>query len=211
MSKALSAILVLIPVLAWADQPRGRYEFVSDNGRFVVVSTHGSVRRVPMFENGRFKEIAKIRGGADATWGLFDAHQAEPLEDLPGLEITWSPVYSFKGDFSSRTMFVGDDGETVIVVDDFSEREPSEDLEVLHFFNEGRLTRVYTLGELFDDIGRVRPTASHFLWISSRSLRYEDDLLHLVTTECRRLEFDGRKGETVSDRLVFDDAGDCMH
>jgi hypothetical protein len=73
---------------------------------------------------------------------------------------------------------------------------------IAHFFGEGRLRRAYTLGELLDDVDRVRLTASHFLWLSSRSLRFEGELLRLVTTECQRLEFNVRTGEFSNESLV---------
>jgi hypothetical protein len=211
MHKALIAILVLIPTLASADKPRRTGLFVSDNGRFVLLLTQGLNRRVPMFENGRFKEIAKVWGGEHETWGMFDARQAEPLDGsgVEGLDVTWSPLYTFRGNFSTRTMFVGDDGITVVVVDDYSEREPSEDLEVLHFFSAGRLTKAYTLRELLFDTESVKWTASHFYWLWSRSLRHEDGFLHLVTTDCRQLQFDVSTGEISNHSFVAGADGSC--
>jgi hypothetical protein len=189
-------------MLAWADKPRQQHVFLSDNGRFVLLLTHGSTRRVPMFENGQFSEYAKVWNGEGETWGVFDALDAEPFDDSSGFEVTWSPLYTFKGDFSSRTMFVGNDGRSVTVVDDYSVREPAEDLEVLHFLDEGWVTKVYTLGQLLDDTDNARWTASHFYWLLSRSLRYEEERLQVVTTECRKLEFDVRTGEISNESLA---------
>ena len=194
--RALPAIIFLVSLFAWADQPRRQYEFLSDNGRFVLISIHGSFRRVPLFEDRRFQRYVEVGSGEDETWGVFDAHRAEHVEDLhPGSMIAWNPIYTLRGNFASRSVFVGEDGNTVTVVDDFSERDPVGTLEVLHFFDEGRLTRAYTLGELLEDVRSIRPTVSHFLWLSD--LRYAEPLLRLETTEGRQLEFDVGTGEIL--------------
>ena len=206
MSRILAAIFAMISLLTWADQPRHRSAFVSENGRFVLLSIHGASNRLPSFEKGRFKEYVRMGTGEEEIWGVFDGNQAEVLEDLPGFAITFEPLYSLRGTFGPRTVFVSNDGKALTVVDDYSARAPSEALEVLHFYYEGRLKRAYSLSELLDDIRNITPTASHFFWLRRQSLRFDDKLLHLKTTECRRLSFEARTGEILTESRVDDDA-----
>jgi len=196
---ALFAGLLLTSVPARGDQPRRHIHFMSENGRFVLLNVHRSIERVPIFQENRFMGVMDQNREED-LWALFDARSAKPLEsgsDAQVLKASYTPVYELRGDFHAKTALVSDNGNIIVVIDDFSEQEPRPDLEVLHFYNAGKLVAAYTLDDLLMDIEGVRYTASHFLWFFRDSLQFDQKILYLTTTECVPVTFSTSSGDFV--------------
>ena len=196
------ASLLVLSVPAWGDNPRGQIHFVSENGRFVLLNMHHSIERVPIFSEGRFAGIMSNKREED-LWGLFDAQSAKllgPYNEEEALKAGRNAVYKLRGDFSAKTAFISDDGNIVVVVDDFREREPKPKLEVLDFYRDGELIAAYTLDDLLMNIESVRYSSSHFGWFLSRSLRFDQDSLFLTTNECVPVTFSTMTGALVSTR-----------
>jgi len=173
LTTALFAGLLLTSVPARSDQPRRNIHFISENGRFVLLNVHRSIERVPIFQDNRFTGVMD-RNREEDLWALFDARSAKPLEsgnDAQVLKASYSPVYELRGDFRAKTALISDDGSIIVVMDDFSVQEPKTDLEVLHFYNAGKLVAAYTLDDLLISIEGVSYTASHFLWFFPGSLK----------------------------------------
>jgi hypothetical protein len=192
--------LLLPSVAARGDEPRHHIHFTSENGRFVLLNVHRSIERVPIFEENRFMGVMDRKREED-IWGLFDAQSAKALgsdREAQVLKASHTPVYKLRGEFRTKTALVSDDGNLVVVIDDFSEQEPRPDLEVLHFYNAGKLVAAYTLDDLLINIEGVRYTASHFVWFFSRSLRFDQGTLFLTTTECVPVTFSTTDGAFVS-------------
>lgn len=181
---------------AMADQPRYSIVFLSENGRYVLLNVHLAFERVPIFENGRYVGVMKNKR-EEPNWGLFDAQAAQALDpsnDLETLMAGSAPLYLLRGDFSSKTALISDDGSSIVVIDDFSEALPQADLEVLHFYDAGRLVATYRLGELLESVENVQRTSSHFLWYHRDSLSFDGETLLLTTTECVPLDFAASTG-----------------
>lgn len=119
------------------------------------------------------------------TWSLVDKN-------------TGAARYTIIGVLSPRTLFVSDDGRSVLVVDDFSERRPAKDLDVLLFYRDGKLIRSVRMGELIQDLSNISSSVSHFQWFfdgPSHSIR--DGRLRLETFELVSYEFDIATGQTL--------------
>ncbi|UCH48762.1 MAG: hypothetical protein JSU95_02875 [Betaproteobacteria bacterium] len=192
----LVAGALLSGLSAMADNPRHNVVFISENGRYVLLNVHLAIERVPIFENGRYVGVMRSKR-QEPDWGLFDAQAAkalDPSNDLETLMAGSAPFYMLRGDFASKTALVSDDGTSIVVIDDFSEALPDTDLEVLHFYDAGRLVATYRLGELLGSVENVQYTSSHFLWFLSDSLSFDGETLLLTTTECVPLEFAASRG-----------------
>ncbi len=197
---AIPASLSFFSLPAWGDNPRRQIHFVSENGRFVLLNVNRSLERVPIFRDDRFAGIIRNKREED-LWGLFDARSAKllgPHNEKEALKAGYSAVYTLRGDFETRSAFVSDDGNIVVVIDDFSEREPKAHLEVLHFYRAGELVAAYTLDDLLMNAKSVSYTSSHFGWFLQGSLRFDQDSLFLVTTECVPVTFSTMTGAFVS-------------
>ena len=106
--------------------------------------------------------------------------------------------YQVVGEFASRTVLVSDDGVHLVVVDDFSERRPERDLDVLLFYRGGSLIKKYSLGDLLRDVSNIESSASHFQWFFKPSaLSVIDSRVKLETFELIDYEFDARTGDML--------------
>ena len=106
--------------------------------------------------------------------------------------------YQVVGEFASRTVLVSDDGINLVVVDDFSERRPGHDLDVLVFYRNGSIVKKYLLGDLLRDVTNIERSVSHFQWFFiSSALSLSDARLKLKTFELIDYEFDASTGELL--------------
>lgn len=147
--------------------------------------------------NGRY-ELRYVSGqSAQQKWSLRD-------------KVTKDVRYHITAQLSSMTVLVSDDGITLVAVDDYSEREPSTDLEVLLFYREGKLVKKYLLGELLDDVSNISSSVSHFQWLFGREpLSISDSRLNLTTFELVHYAFNTEKGHVLKkeqDSALSDDA-----
>lgn len=105
--------------------------------------------------------------------------------------------YKITGDFSAMTVLVSDDGESLVTIDDYSERERAKNLDVLSFYRAGKLLKTYTLGELLNDIGNIESSVSHFTWFFGiPSLKKEK--LNFKTYELVDYTFDMETGSLIN-------------
>jgi hypothetical protein len=105
-------------------------------------------------------------------------------------------LYSIKDEhFTSMTMWISNDGQQVVVVDDFSETRNLGQMQVLWFFYQGQFKKSYQLQELLTDTCNV----SHFVWHTRwclDDLGFSSDELafRLSTYEFYDFEFDTMTG-----------------
>jgi len=203
---AAATALLGVAILAMGAQAladsgrRHRIQFTSANERFVLLNVHHSITRDPVFEDGRFVGIMN-RTLEEDLWGLFDASSAtllNPDERRERLATARQPLYQLRGDFEDKTALISDDGAAVIVIDDYSPWKLSPEREVLTFFRTGKRLQAYTLGELLRSMDSVHPTISHYLWYFTDTLRLQEGVLALTTTECAALRFSTLTGEMLS-------------
>ena len=147
--------------------------------------------------NGKF-ELRHTSGQfARQKWSLID-------------KATGSARYEITAELAPMTVLVGDDGSSVVAVDDYSEREPAKDLDVLLFYRDGKLVKSHALGELLADTTNVSQSASHFTWLTrGLTLSVSDSKLSLKTHELVHYTFDANTGDVLTkerDPALTDDA-----
>ncbi len=96
-----------------------------------------------------------------------------------------------------RWLFVADDGGAIAVAyNGMNLVPPNSDLqlEVLHFYNHGKLVRSIKLADLYIDKSQLMRTVSHFAWVLSIHINRANQLVvELVSGQ--RLAFDMSSGE----------------
>lgn len=119
------------------------------------------------------------------------------------------PLYSITGTFSSCTALVSDDGQSVVVFDDYSEQEPASNLTVLSFYNVGRLVKQYSLGELLRYSDNICASAGHWQWLQGYDERqqcyveptslasFSSNTLSFTTLELTSYRFDITNGSIL--------------
>jgi hypothetical protein len=118
--------------------------------------------------------------------------------------------YQVTGEFASRTLLLSDDGVNIVVVDDFSERRPGRDLDVLAFYRDGVQIKKYSLGDLLRDTSNIESSVSHFRWFfHPEALSVRDSRMKLKTFELINYEFDIRTGDVLkkeTDSVLTEDS-----
>lgn len=107
--------------------------------------------------------------------------------------------YNLEGELGPQTVLLSNDGSSLVVVDDYSERVPTPDLVVLLFYSNGKLSKRYTLGELLEDPTNITESVSHFSWFfgGGRALDTSNGRLRLTTYELVRYEFELATGDQL--------------
>jgi hypothetical protein len=116
--------------------------------------------------------------------------------------------------FSSMSLVIGDDGQSVVAVndyaEDFGEQEVRKNPEVLFFFREGKLTKTYKLWQLANP-KFLTVSVSHFMWAEygEGAFGIKDGRLSVTTLDLNEYLFDPASGELIfkkTDQLLSDSA-----
>lgn len=95
-----------------------------------------------------------------------------------------------------RWLFPSDDVESVVVGYEgmnLVQADVALSEQVLHFYNRGRLVRTITMGQLYRRTSQLRPTVSHFAWVSTIGFNRSNQLVvELVNGE--KVAFASRTG-----------------
>jgi len=157
-------LLTLIALLTFksvlADQPRLRYSFKSANGYFELkpsdtIFSDNKVYKDSIY-NPKTKEyyISTYTYPDKYYWGLYDLRTSKKL-------------YTIKNDslfIETKTARISENGENVIIVDDYSGGFGVPNFEVVHFYEKNKLIKTLTLGELLDNMCSVSYSTSHMRW-----------------------------------------------
>lgn len=98
-----------------------------------------------------------------------------------------------------RWLFVADDGQSLAVAYDGMNLVPAESdlqLEVLRFYNQGKLVRSIKLADLYSNKSQLTRTASHFAWVRSIHVNRAHQLV-LELVSGRSVAFVMNSGESL--------------
>jgi hypothetical protein len=177
----LTAGLLVLAYTSRADEPRFRTRFSSPNGHYTlrVVLTRADTVRVPVTG----EKVSRQH----TIWGLFNNETGTQLYELD------TPDF-----IQSKTALLANDGEDVVVVDDWSAGVPIDTWPVLSFYHRGRETQTYTLGQLLGPTYPLSESVSHFHWFAHYHFSPATATLTLQTFTLQELAFDGRSGQRLS-------------
>lgn len=176
----LIAWFLLLAQASRADQPRLRTSFSSRNGHYTLrlVLTKPDTVPQPTGQQVPFRLT---------SWGLFDNTTGSQLYQLETRDL-----------LQTKTALLSDDGETIVVVDDWSAGVPAAFWPVLSFYQHGRETHTYTLGQLLGSIYPVSESASHFSWFEHYHFSSATATFTLQTFTQQELAFEGRPGQQLA-------------
>ena len=110
---------------------------------------------------------------------------------------TESVRYQVTADLAAMTVLISNDGNNLVAVDDYNEREPAKNLDVLFFYREGKLAKKFALGELLNDTSNIQSSVSHFRWFFRVPSSIDDGKLNLTTYEITNYTFDVESGTVL--------------
>jgi len=193
----LVALLTVKSVLA--DQPRLRYSFKSTNGYFELrpsdtIFSDNKVHTDSIY-NPKTKDyfILNYSHSDRYYWGLYDLRTNKKL-------------YTIKNDslfIETKTAQISENGENVIIVDDYSGGFGVPNFEVVHFYRKEKLVNTITLGSLLDNMCSVSYSVSHMTWCFDFNL-LTDNTFKIQTYEYfnYRFDFNGALIDKTSDNRI---------
>ncbi|MDO7847310.1 hypothetical protein Q5H92_13135 [Hymenobacter sp. M29] len=167
-------LLVTMAHVAFADEPRSRDVFTSVNGQYAFRLTDTKYTTI---KDGS----EEYRVPISTTWKLFQ-------------QSTGQTHYSVTGFFDSKTVYVANDGRSLAVVDDWSEANAVDTLEVVSFYRLGEKIKAYRLADLLCSSFNISESASHFDWLPGLAYHAARRELVLNTYELNTLTFDATSG-----------------
>lgn len=113
----------------------------------------------------------------------------------------------------SMTVLVGDDGQSVVAIDDYSMQDEQQNPEVLIFYQGGRKIKAYKLGELLDDRKFISVSVSHFRWLfrGEKEFSIDGPALTLTTFELNNYAFDVKTGAVLKKERDAILSGDAVY
>jgi hypothetical protein len=177
----LGSLLLLSAQISRADKQRFRTSFSSRNGHYTfrVVGTKADTLRQSTTGEKLPSQLT--------IWGLFNKQTGTQVYQLASRDL-----------IQTKTALLSDDGETIIVLDDWSTGIPIDSWPALSFYQHGRETRTYTLGQLLGPTYPVSESVSHFQWFEGYHFSPTTATLTLHTFTLQELAFEGRSGQRLA-------------
>ncbi len=146
----------------YADQPRMTFSFKSKNERFELRPCDTIFSDNKLYTDSIYNSVTKNYQKTSYSypdryyWGLYDKQTDQKL-------------YTIKNDslfIEMRTAVISDDGQNIIIIDDFSGAYGIKQFEMVTFYQRDELIKILTLGDLLDSMCSVTYSTSHMRWCS---------------------------------------------
>jgi len=100
--------------------------------------------------------------------------------------------------FASMTIRISNDGNSIIVIDDFAEERIIKNRTAVWFFYKGNLTKKYKFTDLITDTCNITYSKWHLIWlVSSYDLNESQNLFEFATNEFFEYSFNPETGELI--------------
>lgn len=143
--KKLILILFLINIVnCYADEPRYCNKFISSNKLYEFKITEVKNDSV-LIDNIYYKESREIK------WGLFN-------------RITKKKIYEIETVASEKTAYVSNNGNDVVIINDWPSETPDDNLEMVSIYKKGSLVKSIKLNEILNCGYNISSSVSHFSW-----------------------------------------------
>lgn len=181
----LTFLALLLVQSVFADQPRLRYSFKSNNGYFELRPSDTIFSDNKVYTDSIYNPKTKEYFVSTYTypdryyWGLYDLRTNRKL-------------YTIKNDslfIETKTARVSENGENVIIVDDYSGGFGIPNFDVVHFYKKEILLNTLTLGDLLDNMCSVSYSSSHMTWCFNYDFVNENSFI-IKTYEYFNYRFD---------------------
>lgn len=190
-------ILLIITLFSlqkiFADQPRIRYSFKSQNLKFELKPCDTIFSDNKIYTDSKFdkKTNTYIKSSYSYPdryyWGLYDTETNQKL-------------YTIKNDTLSiqmKTAIISNDGQNIVIIDDYSGGFALQELEILTFYQRDQKIKSLKLGEILENMCSVTYSVSHMRWCS-RDFKFNHKNEFIINTyEFYNYTFD-KNGEILS-------------
>lgn len=165
-------LFLVVPMTAFADEPRSKKQFFSENGRFDFRYISGSLE--------------------NQNWQVVETQTNRALYELVGCFSNQTVLVSNDAEFLVvvNDYTSGDLG--------FKGLYPDPSREALHFYRQGKKTKSVRFGDLMADMGNGSRSVSHYSWLlESWKLAFGEGRIILRTYELTTFVFDAFSGELL--------------
>lgn len=187
----------------FADQPRIRYSFKSQNLKFELkpcdtIFSENKIYTDSTFDKRTNTYIKSTYSYPDRYyWGLYDTETNQKL-------------YTIKNDTLSiqmKTAIISNDGQNIAIIDDYSGGFAIQELEILTFYERDKKIKSIKLGEILDNMCSVTYSASHMHWCTSNFKFNARNEFSINTNEFYIYTFDknGQIVSKISDKNINED------
>lgn len=163
MEKITILICLLFVNIVFADQPRMRFSFKSANLRFELkpcdtIFSDGKIYRDSIFDkktNSYYKSEYTL---ADKYhWGLYDTKTNQKLYTIKNADLG----------IEMRSVEISNDGENIVIIDDFSAGIGVKSTEIVTFYKKDVLLKSLSMGDLVNNLCSLSYSVSHMRWCSN--------------------------------------------
>ncbi len=148
-----------------ADQPRQNFSFKSSNNLFELkpsdtIFADKTVYMDTIYTTEKDYYLYTYTHADNYVWSLYD---------LSNNKILYS-IYNENIRIASKTALISNDGQYVVIVDDYSGGYAFHDLEVVHIYHRDMRVKTFNLGDLLNSMCNVSYSVSHMRWCLKASL-----------------------------------------
>lgn len=163
--------------IARADQPRQNFSFKSNNNLFELkpsdtIFADKTVHMDTIYTSDNDYYLYTYTKADNYVWSVYD---------LSNNRILYS-IYNENIRIASKTALISNDGQYVIIVDDYSSGYGFHDLEIAYIYNRDILVKTFLLGDLLNSLCNVSYSISHMRWCNRASIS-SDNKIEIETNE----------------------------
>jgi hypothetical protein len=177
--KKIILILFLINIVnCYADEPRYCNKFSSSNKLYEFKITEVKNDSI-LIDNEYYNQSSEIK------WGLFN-------------KITKKKIYEIETVASEKTVYISNDGDYIVIINDWPSETPDDNLEMVSIYKNGSLVKSIKLNEILDCGYNISSSASHFKWtIGQPKISFTTKNISFVTYELNEIRIDLIDGKII--------------
>lgn len=164
-----------------ADEPRHTNKFLSSNEKFSFVLTE--TKKDSSLFNGKYYQTTN-----EFKWSVIRSNSKEKL-------------YEIETTAGHKSAFISNDGQFVVVINDWPSESPNDTLEIISIFKTGLLVKKFRLNEVLARTFNISKSVSHFTWaINYPIVTFNSDEIIFTTFELNDFKIKISTGEISKTR-----------
>jgi hypothetical protein len=177
----------------FADQPRLRYQFKSQNSKFELKPCDTLFSDKKVYTDSIYDSNTKTYFKSSYSypdryyWGLYDTETKQKL-------------YTIKNDslfIETKTAIISNDGQNIVIIDDYTGGFGYKGFEIITFYEKDKLIKRLHLGDLIQNMCSVSYSVSHMTWCSRDFEFNESNEITIKTFEFYNYTFN-KNGELIN-------------
>lgn len=176
MKLIITIFLSLTYFTTLADEPRHSNKFLSANKKIAFVLTE--TKKDSMLFNGKYYQTAN-----EFKWSVIKNNSKEKL-------------YEIETTAGHKSAFISNDGQFVVIINDWPNESPNDSLEIISIYKNGRPVKKFRLNEILANTFNISKSVSHFTWtIDYPIVAFNSDEVKFTTFELNDFKIKISTGE----------------